>query len=194
VLVKLIDDARQGSLDAAALYWAFPVLLACVIAQWVFAYLANRDGWISTFKMFGEVRARALDHLRRLPMRSHTQRPAGDTVTTLTQDVNAVVQEFLDDDVSRAALTGHQAKIRLETAIGTDGNVFIALFTNPLTGKVTPRTLPFDEIVDKISVEGDLLVVELLERGIDVGVPLLVGNVPHEGEQPVLDGLGQFVR
>lgn len=35
------------------------------------------------------------------------------------QDVNAVVQAFLDDDGNRAALTGHQAKLRLETSLGT---------------------------------------------------------------------------
>ena len=57
------------------------------------------------------------------------------------QDVNAVVQAFLDDDGNRAALTGHQAKLRLETALGTDGNVFVALFTNPLTGTVQPPSL-----------------------------------------------------
>ena len=81
-----------------------------------------------------------------------------------TQDVNAVVQDFLDDDASRAALTGHQAKLRLETAIGTDGNVFIALFTNPLTGKVIPRTLPFDEIADKVTVPGDRMTTMFYRR------------------------------
>lgn len=70
-------------------------------------------------------------------------------------DVNAVVQEFLDDDANRAALTGQQAKKRLEMALGTDGNVFISLFTNPLTGRVQPRTLPFDEITDKVTKPGD---------------------------------------
>lgn len=80
------------------------------------------------------------------------------------QDVNAVVQEFLDDDTNRAALTGHQAKLRLETAMGTDGNVFVALFTNPLTGKVQARTLPFDEITDKVSLPGDRMVTRYYRR------------------------------
>lgn len=71
------------------------------------------------------------------------------------QDVNAVVQEFLDDDANRAVLTGQQAKRRLEMALGTDGNVFITMFTNPLTGKVSPRTLPFDEISDVVTKPGD---------------------------------------
>lgn len=80
------------------------------------------------------------------------------------QDVNAVVQAFLDDDTNRAALTGHQAKLRLETSIGTDGNIFIALFTNPLSGKVQARTLPFDEITDKITVPGDRMVTMFYRR------------------------------
>lgn len=72
-----------------------------------------------------------------------------------TQDVNAVVQRFLDDDSNRATLTGHQAKLRLEKALGTDGNVIIALFTDPLDGAVEARTLPFEEITEKITAPGD---------------------------------------
>lgn len=81
-----------------------------------------------------------------------------------TQDVNAVVQDFLDHPESRAALTGHQAKIRLENSLGTDGNVFIALFTEPLEGKVTPRTLPWDEITDKVTKPGDRMVTMFYRR------------------------------
>lgn len=80
------------------------------------------------------------------------------------QDVNAVVQAFLDDDGNRAALTGHQAKLRLETSLGTDGNVFICLVTNPLTGNVKPRTISFDEIADKVTAPGDKLVTHYYRR------------------------------
>jgi hypothetical protein len=66
------------------------------------------------------------------------------------QDVNAVVQAFLDDPGNRAALTGDQAQEENERALGTDGNVFIACFTNPVTGYVQARTVPFDEITDII--------------------------------------------
>ena len=66
------------------------------------------------------------------------------------QDVNDVVQEFLDDDRNRAAFTGSQASEQLEKSLGTDGNVFLACFTKPLTGQVQVRTLPFDEIEDII--------------------------------------------
>lgn len=64
------------------------------------------------------------------------------------QDVNAVVQAFLADPLNRRALTGEQAQEELERALGTDGNIFIALVTRPLTGQVQVRTIPFDEITE----------------------------------------------
>ncbi|WP_326646673.1 hypothetical protein OG884_18770 [Streptosporangium sp. NBC_01755] len=67
------------------------------------------------------------------------------------QDVNAVVQEFLADDGNRRTLTGSQASEENERALGTDGNLFFALFTLPVTGKVRARSIPWDEIADVIT-------------------------------------------
>ena len=72
-----------------------------------------------------------------------------------TQDINEVVQDFLDDETNRMNLTGSNARIRLENTLGTDGNVFVALFTDPMTGTVQARTILFDEIADKITKPGD---------------------------------------
>jgi hypothetical protein len=66
------------------------------------------------------------------------------------QDVNAVVQAFLDDDSNRAALTGGQAREKHERSLGTDGNIFLTAFTAPKTGRVQVRTVPYDEITDVI--------------------------------------------
>jgi ATP-binding cassette, subfamily B, bacterial IrtB/YbtQ len=90
VLVALIERIRDGSLDTGDLGWATAIVAACVAAQWVFGYLANRSSWIATFEMFGQVRVRALDHLRRLPMGFFDRRQTGDTVTAVTQDINSV--------------------------------------------------------------------------------------------------------
>jgi hypothetical protein len=60
--------------------------------------------------------------------------PAKDNTTA--QDVNAVVQAFLDDPRNKATLTGPQAREECERALGTDGNLFLACFTDPLTGAV----------------------------------------------------------
>ncbi|MCT1368410.1 hypothetical protein [uncultured Kocuria sp.] len=65
-----------------------------------------------------------------------------------TQDINTVVQEFLDDPGNRRAFTGHQARLDAETAIGTDGNKLLALFTDARTGRVQVRTIPFDEVTN----------------------------------------------
>lgn len=64
------------------------------------------------------------------------------------QDVNEVLQDWWDDESNQRALTSTQAEEELERALGTDGNVFLACFTNPLTGRVQNRSTPFEEIVD----------------------------------------------
>lgn len=71
------------------------------------------------------------------------------------QPVNDVVQAFLDHDGNRANLTGAQAHVVLENALGTDGNVFVACFTNPITGWVNARTIDPDEISDIITNPDD---------------------------------------
>ena len=52
------------------------------------------------------------------------------------QDVDAVIQAFLDDPSNRdtfASLAAHQER---ERTLGTDGNVLLSLITDPLTGRV----------------------------------------------------------
>jgi hypothetical protein len=66
------------------------------------------------------------------------------------QDVNAVVQSFLDDEGNRRVFSSAQAREETERQLGTDGNVFYALFTSPRTGRVQVRSLPWDEITDVI--------------------------------------------
>lgn len=65
------------------------------------------------------------------------------------QDVNAVIQSFLTDN--KASLTSLGACEDLERALGTDGNLFLSLFTHPRTGRVQVRTLPWDEITDVLT-------------------------------------------
>ena len=79
----------------------------------------------------------------------------GVEVNARDEDVDAVVQQFLDDEGNRDAVTGAQARTVLENELGTDGNVFLSHFTNPLTGRVKVRPLPFDEIVEIITEPGD---------------------------------------
>lgn len=67
------------------------------------------------------------------------------------QDINAVIQRFLDDPSNKASFTSSQAREELERALGTDGNIYLALFTDPLTGRVQVRSVPDAEIDDVIT-------------------------------------------
>lgn len=81
-----------------------------------------------------------------------------------TQDVNAVVQAWWSSPENQLAVTGPEARARLERALSTDGNVFIACFTNPATGMVASRTLPFDEITRVITNPDDRMEPWFYER------------------------------
>lgn len=67
------------------------------------------------------------------------------------QDVNAVVQAWLDDKAVRKALTSASARETNERTLGTDGMFALALFTKPLTGAVRPIVVPTDEITERIT-------------------------------------------
>ena len=79
----------------------------------------------------------------------------GPTEEDGAQDVNAVVQAFLDDPGNRAAFTSGQAHEENERALGTDGNLFLALFTNPRTGRVQVRVIPADQVAEIITNPDD---------------------------------------
>lgn len=69
--------------------------------------------------------------------------------------VNALVQDFLDDPTVRQVFAGAQANSRNQIALGTDGNMFFALPTDPMTGAVTIRDIPMDEVAEIITAPGD---------------------------------------
>lgn len=131
------------------------------------------------------------------------------------QDVNALVQAFLDDPETKRILFSTAAYERNERTLATDGNFFVALVTNPLTGWVRPRTIPFDEISDVISNPEDSLerrffvrqyteisnddaaagsknskIVKVLHPSIDYRPrlrPEQVGGVPVKWEAPIAE-------
>jgi hypothetical protein len=67
------------------------------------------------------------------------------------QDVNAVVQTFLEDKSNKATFSGSQAREEMEQAAYTDGELAAALFTDPLDGTVLLRWVPVEEITDVIT-------------------------------------------
>lgn len=80
------------------------------------------------------------------------------------QNVNEVVQQWWASRENQNALTGPEARARLERALSTDGNVFIASFTNPADGRVTNRTIPFEQITQIITNPEDRGQVWFYER------------------------------
>lgn len=71
------------------------------------------------------------------------------------QDVNAVIDKHVSNRTNQKTVYGQQAAGELETALGTDGEVYIAHYTKPKTGWVTLRTFGADEIKEVITNPDD---------------------------------------
>lgn len=74
----------------------------------------------------------------------------GVAVDARDPEVAEVVSDFWTDESNQAAFTSSQAQEENERVLGTDGNFFLALFTNRLTGRVQVRSTPFAEVRDVI--------------------------------------------
>lgn len=84
--------------------------------------------------------------------------------TGAQQDVNAVVQAFLDDPSNVAAFTSAQAHEGHERKLQTDGEFFHALITSPLAGRVQVREIPVSEVADIITNPEDAAEVWFYRR------------------------------
>lgn len=94
----------------------------------------------------------------------------------LATQVNLLLDAFDEDNAK--SLVGSQACEELERAQGTDGNVYFALFTSRLTGRVQVRSTPPDEVVDIICNPEDRdepwfyvrqYVTQVIEKGYATG-------------------------
>lgn len=71
-------------------------------------------------------------------------------------DVNLTVRDLMDDRQNRAALFGAAARDAKEKALHTDGNVFLACWSHPRTGRVQVRSVQFSEVHDIICSPDDV--------------------------------------
>lgn len=78
------------------------------------------------------------------------------------QDVNEVVQAFLDDQA--ATFSGAQAREEIERTLATDGNAFLALATDPGNGRVQVRTIPDAQVDDIVTDPEDAATPWLYKR------------------------------
>lgn len=71
----------------------------------------------------------------------------GVDVVAADEDVQTVVDAFMEDSKNRAELTGEQAMLTKETELQVTSNLFFTFFTDPLNGATRIRTIPLNEIV-----------------------------------------------
>jgi hypothetical protein len=76
-------------------------------------------------------------------------------VTAEDGDIDDLLTDFWDDSGNQAELTSHQALGQKETELQTDGNLFFVFFPNTVTGRVRVRSIPFEEVADRVSNPDD---------------------------------------
>lgn len=106
-------------------------------------------------------------------------------ITATDPAVNEVIQGFLDDPANRGTFTGHLARLSAESALSTDGNVFTACFTDPITGRVQARLLPSTEITNIITNPEDSSEPWYYQRNHLIGNEQAVTLYPALGYNPV---------
>ena len=71
----------------------------------------------------------------------------GVDVIAADEDVQTVVDAFMEDSKNRTELTGEQAMLTKETELQVTANLFFTFFTDPLNGATRVRTISLNEIV-----------------------------------------------
>lgn len=72
----------------------------------------------------------------------------GMSVGSRNEDVNEVIQAFWEDPSNKKVLTGHSARTEADQQLQIEANLFFVFFSDPDTGRVQIRMVPFDEIND----------------------------------------------
>lgn len=70
----------------------------------------------------------------------------GINIASENENVNEVIQSFLDDTKNKAELTSHQNRMVKEIELQLFANIFFVFFVDKLTGAVKVRTIPEQEI------------------------------------------------
>jgi hypothetical protein len=127
----------------------------------------EREGWISLLEQgdteFSREGIRAINKLARLMYLKNPLIQRGVNVQAYyvfgqgveigaeDEELNAIIQAFMDDAKNQTELTSHTARVGKETELTLFGNLFFAFFVDSKTGRVRVRTLPCAEIDDIIT-------------------------------------------
>ena len=74
----------------------------------------------------------------------------GVNIAAKDDNINLVIQRFIDDANNQLMLTSPQARKECDKTLRIDGNLFFALFVQPDTGGVRVGTIPLDDIQEII--------------------------------------------
>lgn len=70
----------------------------------------------------------------------------GVDVVATDENVQSVIDAFMNDSKNKSELTGEQAMLVKETELQVTANLFFTFFTDPLNGATRVRTIPLNEI------------------------------------------------
>lgn len=79
----------------------------------------------------------------------------GWSVKAADEEVQAVIDSFLTDERNAGSVGSHRARQKLEIELATDGNLFLALFVDTITGRVRVRQIPFAEVEEVVTNPDD---------------------------------------
>jgi hypothetical protein len=170
----LVDPAAQMVVEAAALRDELRItesnseLLQERLAELELTLEDESGGWMRFGGVSGAQREFSRDGLRRiiwLARVAYLKNPlinravsvtafyvwgGGVSMTAAHDEVDTVVQAFLDDTKNKTELTSHAARVMKEVELETAGNLIFVLFTNTATGRVRVRSIDVDEIAEII--------------------------------------------
>lgn len=81
----------------------------------------------------------------------------GVTITARVEKVQTLIQALIADEGNQAVLFSNEAHGAREREVELEGNVFLTLFTAPVTGRVQVRRIPPNEITDIVTSPDDII-------------------------------------
>ena len=87
---------------------------------------------------------------RAVRVQAHYVFGQGFSVKAQDEEVDVLVQKFMEDPANTRVMTDQQSAVMVDEELTVTGNLFVALFTDPSTGRVVLRLIPVEEIPEII--------------------------------------------